>query len=306
MKVIREDAKIPQIKKLTPGTYHSAVKLTAHVQAIDQSHVTKKSSYGGIRERYNSELVQLAQQIEAIGLENITEAQAREFYQKRRELGKELKEESGGLAKIGIYIRNWWKYGDRLGLTYDSFAKKGMTPPQIAVKAVTSGGGDLGLKSNADNPVIQRLTAQLKNLKLVDKKHDTATMSKASVPLANSKTATMDKKKVADKMTDFSSTSKVLVPETNSNPSARKVQANDSINRRPTLPGGFEVSKGEIKKGGGALSKPTKNPIIVGQTTRGSDALINQRNKIAQNQLGKYQARIRTYKKDEIQNSDVD
>ena len=275
MKVIKEDAKIAQIKKLTPGTYHSAVKLTAHVKAIEQSHSTKGSSYGGIRERYNAELVQLAQQIEAIGLENITEAQAREFYQKRRELGEMLKGESGLLARwFVIYPRNLVKYGDKLGPTYDSFAKKGMTPAQIAVKAVTSGGGDLGLESNADNPVIKHLKTQLEALKLVDKKYDTATMSKA------------------------------LVPATNSKPRAREIQTNDSINRGPTLPGGFEVSKGQIKKDGGVLSKAPKNPIIAGHTTR-SDALINQRNKIAKNQLGKYRARVWSDKKNEIQDSDV-
>lgn len=165
---------LSKIHAFAPQNFYSKEKIVAHVKANQK----KDNSFEGIRKRYNSELLEMAEEIEAIGLENITEEQARKFYQKRRELGQELKDESGILAKIGIYGRNLWKYQDVLGPSYDSFAAKGLTPAEIAIKAVTSGGGDIGLKSNAKDPLILNLNAQLgvikegKNRILEPQKHD--------------------------------------------------------------------------------------------------------------------------------------
>ncbi len=162
IKKITQAVHLSKIEAFVPRQFHAASKIIAYADSR-QILQQKDGSFGGIRARYNQELVQMANEIEAIGLENITEEQARRFYQKRRELGKELKDESGFFAKMGIYARNLWKYQDSLGPTYDSFAAKGISPAEIAVKAVTSGGGDLGLRSNADNPVIVELKKQLQN-----------------------------------------------------------------------------------------------------------------------------------------------
>lgn len=162
IKQVTHTAHLSKVMAFVPKHFHAASKIISHVDSKQVSQ-KKDNSFEGIRNRYNQELVEMAKEIEAIGLENITEEQARRFYQKRRELGKELKDESGLFAKLGIYTRNLWKYGDTLGPTYDSFAKKGMSPAEIAVKAVTSGGGDLGLKNNANNPVVAELKKQLNN-----------------------------------------------------------------------------------------------------------------------------------------------
>ena len=128
------------------------------------SSAGKDNSYNGIRHRYNKALGNIANEVNAIGLQNITPEQAKIFYQQRREMGETLKTESG-LVKYGIYARNLYKYGDKLGPTYDSFAKKGMSPAEIAVKAVTSGGKDMGLASSDNNKVVARLNSQLQILK---------------------------------------------------------------------------------------------------------------------------------------------
>ena len=150
-----------KIRAFTAKKYYFVERLAHHIESLAHPSSVKDSSFSGIRERYNKELTDMAAQISDIGLENIDAARAKEFYQKRRELGMELKNESGFVAKIGIYARNLWNYGDTLGPTYESFAKKGLTPAQIAVKAVTSGGADLGLKSNSKEPIIARLNKEL-------------------------------------------------------------------------------------------------------------------------------------------------
>lgn len=157
MKRIADESLIKKVKAFSPEDRHSFEKL--------KSRSGLNNSNNGIRERYNRSLVNIAREVEVVGLEKVTEDFAQIIHEKRRAIGKELKRESGFFQEAVIKGRNWWKYGDTLGPTYGYLAKRGISPSEIAVKAVSSGGGDMGLKSNADNPVIRKLHRQLEAMK---------------------------------------------------------------------------------------------------------------------------------------------
>ncbi len=75
------------------------------------------------------------------------EVLARTLHAERRKLGEVFKKATPWVLRQFVYARNWLKYNDIYGPTYESLIKKGKTTQDIAESAMRTGGEDLGLTS---------------------------------------------------------------------------------------------------------------------------------------------------------------
>jgi len=75
------------------------------------------------------------------------EGLAREAFEVRTAIKEKHQEETSTLGRIGIALRNVYKYG-ALNVGYEQLVKSGKNPEEIAYSAFSTGGGDLGLESN--------------------------------------------------------------------------------------------------------------------------------------------------------------
>ena len=75
------------------------------------------------------------------------EVLARTLHGERRKLGEVFKKATPWVLRQFVYARNWMKYNDIYGPTYESLIKKGKTTKDIAESAMRTGGEDLGLTS---------------------------------------------------------------------------------------------------------------------------------------------------------------
>ena len=108
--------------------------------------LAKTAQLGPLRGRYVAEVAGLAGRVPVLRAAGASSEQiARELHAARRSLGVTYKKITPLIPRLRIYVRNYRKYGDRLGPTIDHLVAKGKSWEDIIESASRAGGRDLGL-----------------------------------------------------------------------------------------------------------------------------------------------------------------